>query len=428
MMTSRGVDFAFSFYERYRHRQEGRLDRDVRRPDLLLGWASRCGLMPPADMTTLITGSKGKGSVARLTAWGLGHYGVGPIGLLVSPEECSHLDRIRIDNRPIPNGVFEEIIDQIRGDLDDLQNAAPDHYYLPPTAVFLAVALVWWRAQGVSACVIEGGRGARWDEIGCIPARLGIVTGVLPEHLDKLGPTQADVAADKLSLAFGVNELLCPEELQADAAFALPAVQRSKLRYVATPHGSGGWYPVAHVLAKAACATLLGRSVELPEWSVPSFCRLVLRQTPNGQPCCCEVLLDGSVLTACFAPRLADATLCSHPAVVMGLSDNKDTAGLLAAALSMTAGSVYAVHLHSGCGHVGSQWLTGSAAQVTTIGILDVVKGASPEFADTISDLMCAHRTLVFVGVQTFLRSVRNLLSLGIAEPLATRPVLADAI
>ena len=213
-MDGSGVDFAFSFYERLRHRQVGRRDRDVRRPDLWRIWAASAGVMPSPSATVLITGSKGKGSTARLTAWGLTLHGAGPVGLLVSPEECSHLDRIRIDNQPIGEGEFDSIVESIRSDLDALQMAAPDNFYLPPTAVFLAVALCWWRANGVRTCVVEGGRGARWDEIGVIPARLGVVTSILPEHLGKLGPTMTDVAADKLSLAATVDQLLCPAELQ----------------------------------------------------------------------------------------------------------------------------------------------------------------------------------------------------------------------
>lgn len=424
-MISQGVEFAFSFYERHRHRQLGRLDRDVRRPDLLLAWAGQRRLLPPAGMTTVITGSKGKGSVARLTAWGLASHGAGPVGLLVSPEECSHLDRIRIDNRPIPAHVFETIVEQIRVELEVLQNDAPATFYLPPTAVFLAVALCWWQAQGVRACVIEGGRGARWDEIGSIPARLGIVTAILPEHLGKLGPTLAEVAADKLSLAIRVDELLCPADLRAQAELTLPRDQHAKLRYIPTQSGVEGWYPVAHALAEAACATLLCRSITLPAWPVPSFYRALLRKTPDGRDCDCEVLLDGSVLSACLAPRLADVSLRPGAAVVLGLADDKDAAGLLATARLLVTGPLYAVRLHSACGHVESQWLAGSAAAVTTLGVLDVVAGVSPELTVVFSDLMCKHCSLVFVGVQTFLRSVRNLLALEIAQPVA--PALSAA-
>ena len=187
------LDFVFSFYERHRHRQQGRYDREVRRPDLIVDWARSRGLLPPRETTVLVTGSKGKGSASRLIAWGLASQGGPAVGLLLTPEERSHLDRIRIGNEPIPAGEFVAIVDRLRPDLETLQAGAPDTYYVPPTAIFLLVALHWWRQRGVETCVVEGGRGVAGDELGCLSARLGVVTAILPEHLDKLGPTLPDV-------------------------------------------------------------------------------------------------------------------------------------------------------------------------------------------------------------------------------------------
>ena len=417
-MDGSGVDFAFSFYERLRHRQVGRRDRDVRRPDLWRIWAASAGVMPSPSATVLITGSKGKGSTARLTAWGLTLHGAGPVGLLVSPEECSHLDRIRIDNQPIGEGEFDSIVESIRSDLDALQMAAPDNFYLPPTAVFLAVALCWWRANGVRTCVVEGGRGARWDEIGVIPARLGVVTSILPEHLGKLGPTMTDVAADKLSLAATVDQLLCPAELQVWSEGILAPELQNRLRWLPVFRGAAGWYDTAHALASAACGAILGRPVQLPAWAVPSFGQALVLCTPDGSACDCDVLFDGSVLPICLAPRLVGIGRRLPTAVVLGLDDDKDSLGLLALTHAVEAsGPVYAVTLSSAIGHVGSTWIDDVQPAVVRLGTLDVVAGASPALASAISDLLRTHRSVVFVGVQTFLRSMRNLLSLPIAGP-----------
>jgi hypothetical protein len=419
------MDFAFSFFERYGHRQQGKFDREVRQPGILLAWLARQHLLPPAGTTVLVTGSKGKGSVARLTAWGLARHGAGPVGLLVSPEELSHLDRIRVDNQPIPPAVFDDIVDRIGPEIEQLQRSAPPNFYMPPTAVFLAVALCWWREQGVKACVIEGGRGVRFDEIGGIPARVGIVTGVLPEHLNKLGPTIDDIGRDKFSLALNVEELIYPADVQAQAERYLPRAHRARLQAVPTPAApEAGWYPSAHALATQACRTLVGREVDLPAWPVPSFFCSAVRQTPDGRACDCDVVLDGAVLPTCLEPRLSLARFRQPMAFVLGIADDKDAAGLLGFIQSLDAGAVFAVGLHSEIGHIRSDWLVAGSSALTTIGDLDVVRGASGQLHRAVSDLLCERNTIIFVGVQTFLRSMRNLLAIPLAQPLVEPPAV----
>jgi dihydrofolate synthase/folylpolyglutamate synthase len=416
------LDFVFADFEHKRTTQAGRLDREVRRPELVIEIARRRGWLPDAAATVLVTGSKGKGSTARLLAWGLGHAGAGPVGLLLSPEEREHTDRIRIDNQPIAAGDFADIVESLREDVRALQAQAPEHYYVPPTALFLLVALAWFHRQGVRHVVLEGGRGARWDEIGPLQARLGVVTSVLPEHLDKLGPTVADVAADKLSLAAHCAQVLVGPTVWPWAQRLLPDDQRARVAAVdAPPHD---WYALAHALAEQACARLLGAPCALPRWNVPSFAQERWRSTPDGRACDCEVLLDGAVVPECLAPRLAQPSLRRPAAVVLGVSDDKDVDGLVAQVLACPGWSLYVVELHARSGHLRSaralQVL--QAGQGRALGRMEIVSGDWPGASELVSELLCSHRTVAFVGVQTFLRSVRQVLGLGRSGPDAPAP------
>lgn len=106
-----GVDHAYadcldrifeSFFES-RPARAGRHDRETRDPRIILDIARAEGLLPAPGRTLRITGSKGKGTVARLAAAWLGAQpapGLGRIGLFVSPNEVEQRDRIRIDGEP----------------------------------------------------------------------------------------------------------------------------------------------------------------------------------------------------------------------------------------------------------------------------------------------------------------------------------------
>ena len=84
----------------------GKSDSQTRAPDVFgEAWAD-LALVPSASRLILVTGSKGKGTVARLVAWNLQHRGY-RVGLVVTPEELNHLDRMRINNEAISPDEFD---------------------------------------------------------------------------------------------------------------------------------------------------------------------------------------------------------------------------------------------------------------------------------------------------------------------------------
>src|SRR5665647_507812 len=155
----------FSSYLSNLPRIRGKLDSETRAPTVFREVWGRLGLVPSADRVILITGSKGKGTVARLIAWNLQRRGY-RVGLVVTPEELSHLDRIRLDNEPIPISEFEAHLSTILPHLMEALAADEPDRYLSPTGVFLTVALSWFKPRLVDWYVIEGGRGVQADEIG----------------------------------------------------------------------------------------------------------------------------------------------------------------------------------------------------------------------------------------------------------------------
>lgn len=149
--------------------------------------------------TITVTGSKGKGSTSIFCAallQGMGHT----VGLLTSPSFLSVRERIRVNGQAISETAFIEIMDEIIPAIRRIDAALPTDQYLSPTGLFLACAMRHFMQSGVTAMVLEVGRGGRFDDVRLIENRVSCFTPIMAEHLDKLGPTVADVVWHKTGI------------------------------------------------------------------------------------------------------------------------------------------------------------------------------------------------------------------------------------
>ena len=147
-----------------------------------------------------ITGSKGKGSTAALLASILQASGE-RVGLVSSPEMRSFNERIRIDGRCISFAALEDAARAISPAVHAIASRIAPPKYLGPGGVILALAARIFAQSNVSVLVIEAGRGGEYDEARLIEAPVSILTPVMLEHQDKLGPTVQDIARTKTYIA-----------------------------------------------------------------------------------------------------------------------------------------------------------------------------------------------------------------------------------
>lgn len=407
-------DFVFSSYSDAFSKYGARPDSESRAPWVFSEIWERRSITPHTNRVISITGSKGKGTVARQIAWNL--QKTFRVGLVLSPEELSHYDRIRINNVPIDSTSFAKHLDQLELDILEVQSQLPEGRYLSPTGIFLSVALSFFSEQQVDWVVIEGGRGVKYDEIGQIQCRLGVVTSLYDEHVLALGGTLRHVMADKLSLSNCAAKILVSDQvvqtcvemgyplpLNAIAALHCP---ESMLRKQVT--GRPAWLESADVLSRKALQLVCPELV-YQAYQSPSYSEIQLGEAKV----ICEPVIHPSSLSPEYLRELAGQDVC----VIMGLSDDKHAIEILNVLQMNGLVKIQAFALTSSIGHISSKWIEKTNGIVGNLGPLNCV---SPDVAYCKEILLQSaqeFKTIYIIGIQIFMRTVRQVLSIELGCP-----------
>ena len=76
-----------------------------------------------------------------------------------------------------------------------------------------ATAFLYFSAQNVDWAVIEVGLGGRFDATNILHPEISVITPVGHDHVDRLGPTLADVAREKAGIIKGRVPVCVSEQL-----------------------------------------------------------------------------------------------------------------------------------------------------------------------------------------------------------------------
>ncbi len=239
----------YSSYMAVKKNLSGLFDREYRNPKIILDIAKALNLLPVPQQIIKITGSKGKGTTSRMIACILHKQGK-KTGLLLSPEEFEHTDRMRINEKPISLKDFIRIYKRLSPTVTQAEQKLPRGGYISPSGYFLLLALYWFKECGVQVFVLETGRGARFDEVGNIASRISVVTSILPEHINCLGPAIQDIAREKLYVAENSDITLLGKGY---AQFAEPLLENVHIVVLKNRGGDSvflpDWYWQNHELA-----------------------------------------------------------------------------------------------------------------------------------------------------------------------------------
>lgn len=142
-----------------------------------------------------VTGSKGKGSVAKMISAIL--QTKHRVGLLTSPHIESFNERFRVNGTPISDEDFIRVVSALKGPFDKIEHNLPENVCISPMGIQAAIGLMYFNDQKTTYNVFECGKGAKYDDINNIRNTYSVINTIFLEHTRELGETVGKIAEDK---------------------------------------------------------------------------------------------------------------------------------------------------------------------------------------------------------------------------------------
>lgn len=256
----------------------------------------------PPLVCVQVLGTNGKGSTAAFLDSLARRHGL-RTGLYTSPHFVSPVERIRLDGVPLPEEDWPALADEVYA-------ACPELTYFEFLTVLALLAFV---RHGVELAILEAGLGGRHDATTACPADALCYAPIALDHAAILGPTLADIAADKAAAIRGVAPVVSAPQYPAARATleAAAAAHAAPLTFVeplppAVPLGLAGPHQrVNAAVALAAWRTLAPRfgHPALPASAAPTpaeaagLARAFIAGRLQSLPACAAhppLLLDGA--------------------------------------------------------------------------------------------------------------------------------------
>jgi dihydrofolate synthase/folylpolyglutamate synthase len=141
-----------------------------------------------------LAGTNGKGSTAAFCESCLRAAGF-RVGLYTSPHLVSVRERVQVDRVPISEADFAEGMTAVREAWHGVENQPATFFEL-----MTALALRHFARERVDWVVWETGLGGRLDATNIVTPEVCIITNIGLEHQQYLGPTLAEIAAEKAGI------------------------------------------------------------------------------------------------------------------------------------------------------------------------------------------------------------------------------------
>jgi dihydrofolate synthase/folylpolyglutamate synthase len=215
-----------------------------------------------------VVGTNGKSSTVRFCAAILARHGL-RTGSYTSPHLGSFRERIEVGEEPVSEADFAAAVQRAAHAAELVNRTQDPDDHVTQFEALTAAAYHELGRRGVEAAVVEAGLGGRFDATNVIPSKVQVLTTVGLEHTRWLGPTLADIAAEKLAVVRDHGTLVVGELEPGLLAGA---------RRLAAEHGSRLVEPPADVgvalrapgrfqrrnfaLAAAAAESFLGRPLD----------------------------------------------------------------------------------------------------------------------------------------------------------------------
>ncbi|PQE00006.1 dihydrofolate synthase [Mycobacterium sp. EPG1] len=170
-----------------------------------------------------IGGTNGKTSVARMVDALLTAFSR-RTGRTISPHLQSAVERISIDGVPISPATYVDTYREIEPfvELVDQQSEGAGGPKMSKFEVVTAMAFAAFADAPVDVAVVEVGLGGRWDATNVVNAPVAVITPIGLDHVDYLGGTVAEIAAEKAGIITRQADDLVPTDTVAVIARQVP--------------------------------------------------------------------------------------------------------------------------------------------------------------------------------------------------------------
>lgn len=184
-----------------------------------------------------VAGTNGKGSTCAMID-AVARAAGNRTGLFTSPHLIDFRERIRVSGVEIPEEDCAAMLTELRALCATLD----------PHPTFFEIALVlamrWFRERDCEIIVLETGMGGRLDATTAVPADVCAITPIGLDHMQWLGETIEQIAAEKAGIFVEGKPAICaPQESGVRRVMEKEANERrSPLRFIEAPLEG---YPVA---------------------------------------------------------------------------------------------------------------------------------------------------------------------------------------
>ncbi len=138
--------------------------------------------------TIHVGGTNGKGSTSHLLAAILQQSGY-KVGLYTSPHLVDFRERIRVNGEMVPQKYVVDFVKKYR---ERFEPVMPSFFELT-----MEMAFLYFAEQKVDVAVVEVGLGGRLDSTNIISPDLCVITNIGFDHMQYLGNTLPEIAAEK---------------------------------------------------------------------------------------------------------------------------------------------------------------------------------------------------------------------------------------
>ncbi len=285
--------------------------------------------------TILVTGSRGKGSVAAMLAAILKKRK--RIGLFTGPHIYAFNERIRVDGEEISDADIVRHLNRAIPLFSEEEKALAAGEYVSPMAYQTAAALSYFTEQDTQLNIFECGKGVREDDVGSLLHEGAVMNRIMAEHIPELGENVLEVAQNKACIMENGCKV-CFTSAQADDVMAVlkkkamrmgVSLMEADQAWIRAPLSMKGRYQKQNAALAVLCARYF-----CPDLTEEEISDALLSVRIPGRM---EILSKDPFILfdACMTRESAAEVLfyiresgMSGITLILGLSDDKDYCGV----------------------------------------------------------------------------------------------------